>query len=222
MGPHRSQNLGKLEILDHVCRAPPMWKSDWGCSGTSSEAGFPLPKERRRLIEGIKEGDNSRDVEVGAGGSHRRPGSAMVARIPEVKKEVQVIDDSNPDRSRNRKKSRDIGSTLARAAQIRSAADEAKENKKRKKSRSRLRGRRRRKKRRSSSSSSSRGSSPRSSSSEGSLLAPLKKKSMKAPGSVFRMLKAAAVERLSADGNVEEGCEALGLRHQQPKLLTYY
>ena len=61
---------------------------------------------------------------------------------------------------------------------------------KKKKSRSRSRSRRRRKKRRhSSESESGEGLSRDSSSSEGSMMAPLKKKSTKTPGSVFQMLE---------------------------------
>jgi hypothetical protein len=76
---------------------------------------------------------------------------------------------------------------------------------KKKKSRSRSRSRRRRKKRRhSSESESGEGLSRDSSSSEGSMMAPLKKKSRKTPGSVFQMLEEQAIEQLSADGILEE------------------
>lgn len=169
-------------------------------------------------------GDSRPAAEGGAGGSHRRSPSLAVVKAREVKKEVDLVtSDSAAERKSSRKKPRGMGRTLARAARLRSAAEEAKESKKKRRSRSRSRGRRRRKKRHSSSSSGSRGSSGhKSSSSDESLMAPLKKRSMKAPGSVFSMLESTAVERLSADGIVEEGYEAEGLRHQRPKLLTYY
>ena len=50
----------------------------------------------------------------------------------------------------------------------------------------------------------------------------MKRKSQRSPGSVFRMLEQQAMERLAADGVVEEGYEAAGLRGQRPKLHTYY
>ena len=53
-------------------------------------------------------------------------------------------------------------------------------------------------------------------------MAPLKRRALKTPGSVFQMLEESAVERLSADGIVEEGYEASGSKGQGPKLLTYY
>eukprot|EP00435_Cladocopium_sp_Y103_P057702 s1957_g20.t1 len=118
-----------------------------------------------------------------------------------------------------------MAQTLARAARVHNAAEEKREQKKKKrKSRSRSRGRRRKRRKHSSSGSESGGSSDHegSSSSDESLMAPLKKRSIKSAGSVFRMLEQTAVERLSADGIVEEGYEASGLRHQRPKLLTYY
>ena len=94
---------------------------------------------------------------------------------------------------------------------------------KKKKSRSRSRSSRRRKKRRhSSESESGEGSSRDSSSSEGSMMAPLKKKSRKTPGSVFQMLEEQAIEQLSADGILEEDYEQLGQRGQRPKIGTYY
>eukprot|EP00435_Cladocopium_sp_Y103_P042071 s3254_g11.t1 len=162
---------------------------------------------------------------AGTGGDRRESDSRAVVPKIKVKEEVQTIRDSSSAGSHRRpKKSRDMGQTLARAARIRNAADERKNKEKKKKSRSRSRGRRRRKKRRTSSGSDSQDSSPKgtSSSSEESMMAPLKKRSMKVPGSVFKMLEQTAVEKLSADGIIEEGYEASGLRHQRPKLLTYY
>ena len=60
------------------------------------------------------------------------------------------------------------------------------------------------KRRHSSESESGEGLSRDSSSSEGSMMAPLKKKSRKTPGSVFQMLEEQAIEQLSADGILEE------------------
>ena len=48
-------------------------------------------------------------------------------------------------------------------------------------------------------------------------MAPLKKRSRKSPGSVYRMWESTAVERLSADGIVEEGYDAAGLRGRSPR-----
>lgn len=111
--------------------------------------------------------------------------------------------------------------TLAKAAKLRNAQEEKEE--KRKKSRSRSPGKKKKKrKKKSSDSEESADSAGHSSSSEASLMAPLKKRSRKSPGSVYRMLEQTAVERLSADGVVEEGYEAAGLRGQRPKMLTFF
>ena len=54
-------------------------------------------------------------------------------------------------------------------------------------------------------------------------MAPLKRRALKTPGSVFQMLEeSGAMERLSADGVVEEGYKASSSKSQRPKLLTYY
>lgn len=53
-------------------------------------------------------------------------------------------------------------------------------------------------------------------------MAPLKRRSLRHPGSVFQMLEEHAVERLAVDGIVDEGYEASGLRGQRPKILTYF
>eukprot|EP00435_Cladocopium_sp_Y103_P034054 s1405_g8.t1 len=161
----------------------------------------------------------------GAGNVGRAPPSSSRAVVPlkRVKEEALVVSDATDTETKGKKKKskgKDLGQTLAQAAKMRTAKDE---DKPRKRSRSRSRGRRRRrKKRHSSGSDSSDGSSRGEVSSEDSLVAPLKKRSQRTPGSVFQMLEMTAIEKLSADGIIEEGYEAAGLRSQRPKLLTYY
>ena len=152
------------------------------------------------------------------------PASACEAVVPLVKKEVEEILSDTASEAKKKKrpvKKRTMGETLMKAAKVRIAVEDRKEKKK--KSRSRSRSRRRRKKRRRSSESDNNSSSSRGSSSSGaSMMAPLKKKSQKAPGSVFQLLEQQAIEQLSADGVIEEGYEAAGLRGQRPKMGTYY
>lgn len=143
------------------------------------------------------------------------------APLMDVKKEVQVVSESEPEEKK--KKKRDLGSTLAKAAKMRSALESSREEKKKSRSRSRSKKGKKKRKRRSRSNSEEESlSSRKSSSSDSSLVAPLKRKSQRSPGSVFRMLEQQAMERLAADGVVEEGYEAAGLRGQRPKLHTYY
>lgn len=95
--------------------------------------------------------------------------------------------------------------------------------KERRRSRERSRSKKSKKKRkRRDRSESSSGSSKRSSSSgSSSLLPPLRRKSQRQPGSVFRMLEQQAFDFLAQDGLVEgrEDGEELARR---PKLFTYY
>lgn len=163
-----------------------------------------------------------REREAGTGGGSCASDSREVA-LMKVKEEVEeVLDSEGSERAKKVKKKKDLGTTLAKAAQARRAV-ESREEKKRKRSRSRSGSKKgkSKKKRRSSSSDSSR-SKGDSSSSDESLMAPLKKRSRRHPGSIYKMLEETAVERLSADGVVEEGYESQGLRGQRPKMLTFF
>ena len=172
-------------------------------------------------ISGGQEG-RPRGREAGTGGGSRASGSQEVA-LTAVKREVEeILDSEGSDQRKRSKKKKDLGSTLAKAAQARRAV-EAREEKKKKRSRSRSGSKKRKskKKKRSSSSDNSRSKDDTSSSDE-SLMAPLKKRSRRHPGSIYKMLEETAVERLSADGVVEEGYESQGLRGQRPKMLTFF
>ena len=150
--------------------------------------------------------------------------------LADVKKEVLEITsdrESEEERAKKRRKSRTLADTLARAARVRNVVEERSEKNKKKKKRRRSRSRSRKgsskkKRRHSSDSDSEEETEEESSSSEGSLMAPLKRRSLRHPGSVFKMLEEHAVERLAVDGVVDEGYEASGLRGQRPKILTYF
>eukprot|EP00435_Cladocopium_sp_Y103_P066051 s619_g28.t1 len=65
-------------------------------------------------------------------------------------------------------------------------------------------------------------SSGEDSSSDESLVAPLKKKSRRSPGSVFKMLEETAIERLATDGVVGGEEDLLDRNHLRPKIQTYF
>ena len=159
----------------------------------------------------------------GTGGVHHPSASLALARCEkEVKKEVEEITDSEKSTERMKKKSKKkFGEVLAKAARMRNAAESRSEDR-RSRSGSRTKKKKKKHKKKHNSDSEDSSSGPHSSTSDESLMAPLKKRSKKSPGSVYRMLEETAVEKLSADGVVEEGYEAQGLRGQRPKILTYY
>eukprot|EP00435_Cladocopium_sp_Y103_P059307 s204_g21.t1 len=168
--------------------------------------------------------DASRAAGAGIGGRARASSSLALVSPRDVKQEITVSDTTDSEgqsrKKKKKEKGQDLGKTLALVAKDRALKETPKE---RRRSRSRSRGRRRRRrKKRSSGSDSGSESSRRASSSEDSLIAPLKKRSQKTPGSVFQMLEATAVEKLSADGILEEGYEAGGEKGQRPKMLTFY
>jgi len=176
---------------------------------------------------GTARADSPREPRAGAGGRPAASASQALVPLKKVKEEVQTIDsetDQEEVKKTKKKKKKTLGDTLAKAARLRNAVEERSEKKKKRRSRSRSRSRRRRhkKKENSTDSDSERSSRGRSSSGDESLMAPLRKRSQRSPGSVYKMLEELAVERLSVDGVVEEGYEALGLRGQRPKILTYF
>lgn len=162
-------------------------------------------------------------VRDGIGGPRHPSRSADLGALTKVKsEEAEKISDSDATVARKKvKKKRSLGETLAKAARVQNVVEERKE--KRDRSRSLSQGKKKKKKRkRKDSDSEGSNTSEQSSSSDASLMAPLKKRSRKSPGSVYRMLEETAVERLSADGIVEEGYEAAGLKGQKPKMLTFF
>ena len=175
------------------------------------------------VVSASRQAEGREAAKDGAGGGHRALAPVVAPPLGKVKdEEPQWISDSEQSTEAAKKtKKRSLAMTLAKAAKLRNAQEEKEE--KRKKSRSRSPGKKKKKrKKKSSDSEESADSAGHSSSSEASLMAPLKKRSRKSPGSVYRMLEQTAVERLSADGVVEEGYEAAGLRGQRPKMLTFF
>ena len=227
----------ELEELGKKRKAP---RSPTGGAGRGAPLGETPVEKRLSALRGRRvsfaepvaspgtaRAGSPREPRAGAGG--RPAASASLALVPskKVKEEVQTVDSETEqeETKKTRKKKSSLGDTLAKAAQLRSAVEERSEKKKKKRrsrSRSRSRRRRHRKKEDSSDSDSEKSSKGRSSSGDESLMAPLRKRSQRSPGSVYKMLEELAVERLSVDGVVEEGYEALGLRGQRPKILTYF
>jgi hypothetical protein len=121
-----------------------------------------------------------------------------------VKKEVEEIlsDTASEANKKSKQKKKTMADSLLKAARARRNAESHKEKKK--KSRSRSRSRRRRRKGGTARNLRAERARRDSSSSEGSMMAPLKKKSRKTPCSVFQMLEEQAIEQLSADGILEE------------------
>lgn len=170
-------------------------------------------------------GQRGGDLAGQPGGILRRPGrsSSPAARTPalldQVKKET--IDLTKRSRSPTRdRRSRRRESTLVAAATAHQE-NQVKREDKRERKRSRSRRKRSRDRRRRRSRSSSRSSRSRSSSTSSSLLPPLRRKSQKKPGSVFRLLEQQAYDFLAQDGVLEDR-DPQGDGTQRPKLFTYY
>lgn len=130
---------------------------------------------------------------------------------------IKVESDGEEDRKKTKPM---LDQVLARAADSHRKREEKKE---RRKSRSRSsRRRKKRKKRKRSSSSQDSKESSQSRSSSRSMMAPLKRKSRREPGSVFRMLEQQAVEHLAQDGLMEETAEERDRKGQHPRMYTYF
>lgn len=146
------------------------------------------------------------------------------ARIS-VKEEVIDLEEDSGQKDRlkdKKKKSKSLGRALALAARKQSREDVTVKKRRRSRSRSRTRKSKKRRRRSSSEGSSARSSS-QSDSSDESLLPPLKRKSQKAPGAVFKMLEEHIAERLSHDADIGQGAEDSGnLDPHRPKFQTYY
>lgn len=110
-----------------------------------------------------------------------------------------------------------VADALTAAATARSADP----SKKRKRSRSQTRRKRKKKKKRKGSPGGTDSSDDSSStSSSRSLMAPLKRRSERSPGSVFQMLEDQAFAHLAQDGVLDEGGDVN--ERQKPRLFTYF
>lgn len=180
--------------------------------------------------ESVEVDAEARAPRVGALRKDRSSSSALALRdqSPRVKKEILVsdTDQESPRKERRRdrtSKGKGVSDVLAKAVAERQSRTTQEESK-RKRSRSGSR-RSRRRKHRSRRRSDSRDSSERSSSggsSSNSLQPPLKKKALKEPGSVFKMLVTQAATQLAQEGlELEEGESSLGGR-RKVRLYTFY
>jgi hypothetical protein len=156
----------------------------------------------------------------------RRPAGSERAVVPtralEDKVKVETVDlttrsSRSPSRTR---RGRRMESGLVEAAATYQQKQEKKDGRRRRdRSRSRRKKKRDRRKRR--SSSSSRSSRSRSSSGSSSLLPPLRRKSERQPGLVFRLLEQQAYDYLAQDGVLEDRDASVDTS-RRPKLFTYY
>ena len=157
------------------------------------------------------------------------PSQALLDKTTMVKSEVMTIDSDREENSRLRKdksrsRARGVGDALAEAVVARRSRKAKEETRKRSHSRSPRKSKKRRSKRshKKSEEGTSSESSSESSGSSDSLMPPLKRKSKKDPGSVYKMLLAQATEQLAQEGLVEDHWMGTSSRQQKIKLYTYY
>ena len=166
-------------------------------------------------------------------GALRRGGTlssapALRDHSPRVKREIVVSDTDNERKEKKKhkektKKGKGVSDVLAKAVAERLSRS-SKEEDRRRRSRSGSR-RSRRKRRRSRRRSDSKDSSGRTSSGEDSsvsLQPPLKKKAMKEPGSVFKMLLSQAATQLAQEGLELEEPATGSAGRQKVRLYTFY
>lgn len=173
-------------------------------------------------------GDTSR------AGALRRPSRsssplALTDRPARVKQEVMVVDsDQEKERATHKKKtsprSHGIADALASAVAARHSRKVKEENKKRSRSRSPRRSSKRKKgkSRRRSGSGGSSSSSGSGESSSDSLVPPLKKRSKRDPGSVYKLLVSQATEQLAQEGLTEDAWMTDTSNQQKIKIYTYF
>eukprot|EP00435_Cladocopium_sp_Y103_P049135 s2058_g14.t1 len=147
---------------------------------------------------------------------------------PKVKTEI-VLTDSEPEISvkeekKKKKVKKGVADTLAQAVAVRQnlQAKTAATKKKRSRSRSRNRDRRKRSRRKRSSSKDSSEDGSSAESSDASLQPPLKKRSEKDPGSVFKLLLSQAADQLAQEGLDQEDVPSNLSSGQKVKLYTFY
>eukprot|EP00438_Fugacium_kawagutii_P004458 Skav232381 [mRNA] locus=scaffold1077:200978:203391:- [translate_table: standard] len=144
-------------------------------------------------------------------------GGPPPAATPKIKAKAEVIAiDSDDGVTPRRTGGSNLGVALAKAVDARQK--KASRAKKRSRSRSKKR-RKKRSRRRRSSGSPSDPSGEESSSSSDSLIPPLKKKSKRDPGSVFKMLEAQATEHLAQESLLEEDDASV---RNRPRMYSYY
>ena len=156
-----------------------------------------------------------------AGPSATRASSSglVPSRTAMMKQEPTAIESSGDEKIQPKdKKKKTLGASLALAVQQQQNKASRKEEK-RKRDRSRSKSKKKKKKR---SSSDDQKSKEEESESSDSMMPPLKKKSKKNPGSVFRLLEGQAVEALAQDGVVDEGFSVDAKGNNRVKLHTYF
>eukprot|EP00435_Cladocopium_sp_Y103_P044839 s515_g12.t1 len=226
----KEMEVAEQKVLD----PPPRTEGKGAGGGATSTVEQRLSALRRRGSMHVTFADNvekpsgrgvrerRRGAEAGIGGALSRSSSQQVPSLQMVKKEIEIVSETDAEKEPKKKKRQDLGETLAKAAKMRAAVESRKE-KKRSRSRSRSKKRHKRRRRKSSSGSDSGSRSSKGSvSSDSSLMAPLKRRSKKAPGSVYKMLEEQARDRLAADGIIGEESDSAGVRSQRPKLYSYY
>eukprot|EP00435_Cladocopium_sp_Y103_P012063 s1953_g3.t1 len=185
----------------------------------------------REFHHDYKAGGDQVTSRVGISRRADRPtgGPLALTDLSKVKKEeVESISDSEEKSKKDKKKKhrKTVEDRLVKAVADRRKQEEKKERREKKQSRSRRsrsRSRRRRKRKRSSSSqASSRSRSRSESSSSNSLVPPLKKRALKSPGSVFKLLEDQAMEQLAQEGVLEEEYMADTKEGKRPKIFTYF
>ena len=208
-GPSKEREAGNLEEPTETERRLAALR------GTSPRVTFAEPPERRASTPppGGEPGGRRAGVLRRPEATRAAPGTLVLDKVKTEMIDLTRGRSRSASRSQTRKKVR-IGDALAQAAlaqqQTRCKRESSRSQKKKKK-------KHKGKKKSSEDESSDSGSSTESS----SLHPPLKRKSMKEPGSVFKMLEHQAYEFLAQDGvmDQERGEEDYG---QRPKLVTYY
>ena len=191
--------------------------------GRGPRVSFAAEPERRSIAgdaagHRARAGDGTGTLAVSYG--------PLVARGPALQKTktevIEVDEERVKEEKRPKKRSASLGQTLALAARAHSRTEESKKKKKkRRRSRSRSGSKRSKKKKKdkdSSQESSEKDESSSDSSSE-SLMPPLKKKALRTPGAVYKMLESHMAEKLSQEADLGPGGENEG---QRPKFHTYY
>ena len=130
--------------------------------------------------------------------------------------QVDSASESQHGKSSSSKRKK-MGQTLAQAAIAQAKVGEAKDQKEKKKKK-----KKKKDKKKSKKDSSSDEETESESSSDAEMMPPLKKKSLKSPGSVYKMLEEHAIEALAQDGVVEEAYDPSKANAPRPKIHTYF
>eukprot|EP00435_Cladocopium_sp_Y103_P060529 s177_g22.t1 len=169
----------------------------------------------------------ARELGTSRAGALRRPGEgssrlALCGPPQKMKEEVMDVDlEDKKLKKQKKEKPSGVAEVLAQAVVTRESRGRKEASKKKRKSRSRSKSREKRRRSEKDSNGSSGGSSD-SESSSASLQPPLKKRALKNPGSVYRMLMNQAAEQLAQEGLELEGSEAMSASGSRVKLYSYY